>query len=345
MTINAIAARAHLPAPPMPAAGTAQLAEATPMDAYAAEFLEFLADKSELTLAAYTTATRQFLGWLAANGIRRPTRTDMIAYRDHLTATRRTSTARMYLTAAHILFRWLAATGRYPDIMAAMALPKKRKAPARAPLTPSQVLDTVAAIGCAGLADLRDRAIITLMATSGLRCKEVATALVEDFRPIAAPDGRTRPALFIERKGHQDKDGFIIVEPHALAALDAYLAARRAVHPIGDTAPLFAATSPRNRDGQLAPRGISRIVKTAMRAAGLDRREWTAHSLRHTAATIALGSGVPLAAVQATLGHEDPATTQIYAHYNAHAASDCETTIGEAIFGTTPTPTPTPSQS
>ncbi len=334
MTMQAIAARAHLPAP-MPANGTAQLAEATPMDAYTAEFLEFLADKSPLTLAAYTTATRQFTAWLAENNIRRPTRTDMIAYRDHLTATRRISTARMYLTAAHMLFRWLAATGRYPDIMAALGLPKKRKTPARAPLTPSQVVDTVTAIGGTDLAKLRDRAIITLMATSGLRCKEVATALVEDFRPIAAPDGRPRPALFIERKGHQEKDDFIIVEPHALAALDAYLAARRAGHPIGDTSPLFASTSPRNRDRHMAPRGISRIVKTALRAAGLDRREWTAHSLRHTAATIALGSGVSLTAVQATLGHEDPATTQIYAHYNAHAASDCETVIGEAIFGTT----------
>lgn len=340
MTMQAIAARAHLPAP-MPAADPAQLVEPAPLEIYIDEFLnDTIKGKTKLTREAYAIALRKLSRWLAENGIRRPTRTEIIKYRDYLLTSHKTSTARMYLTAAHRLFRTLAAEGKYPYIMTEVDMPKKDEEPMREPLTPSQVVDTVAAVGGNDLAQLRDRAIIAIMATSGLRCKEVASANIEDYFNVVATNGTSRPALKIQRKGHQAKDGFVIVEPHALAILDAYLAARRAGHPTGDKSPLFASTSPRNRDKPLAPRGISRIVKTALRAAGLDRREWTAHSLRHTAATIALGRGVPLTSVQSMLGHKDPATTQIYAHYNDRADSKCETTIGEAIFST-PTQTAT----
>ena len=64
----------------------------------------------------------------------------------------------------------------------------------------------------------------------------------------------------------------------------------------------------------MTTRSISRIVKGYLLAAGIDSPRWTAHSLRHSAATFALLGGASLQAVRDMMGHADINTTLIYAH-------------------------------
>ena len=59
---------------------------------------------------------------------------------------------------------------------------------------------------------------------------------------------------------------------------------------------------------------VHRLVKKALLQAGLDPDQYSAHKLRHTAATMMLSGGVDVKTVQEVLGHENLNTTQIYTH-------------------------------
>ena len=76
--------------------------------------------------------------------------------------------------------------------------------------------------------------------------------------------------------------------------------------------PLFASLSDRNAGQRLSTRTVRRVVADAMKKAGIKTPRLSAHSLRHTAATLAVSNGAPLMAVQAMLRHTDPKTTLIY---------------------------------
>lgn len=343
MTIPATPSAMHFPA----RAAAAPPVQSHSIEALAAEFLDYIRGKSAPTRRAYANAITRLLEWLRGDydapdpqkpprtrPTTRPTRTDIIEFREWLAATRRVSTARQYLTAAKVFFGWLAATGRYPYIMGQIDLPRARPSFRRAPLAGEQVREILEARDGSGISALRDRAIITLMATAGLRCIEVSRANMGNLCTVTDPRTENqRRALYIQRKGRTEANEFVLLSDHAARALDEYLDRRRAeAGPIGDAAPLFAALTS-HKGGRLATRSISRIAKDAMRAAGIDRREWTAHSLRHTAATIALANGESLEAVQSALGHADSATTRIYIHYNTRAAATVEQTVDRAIFG------------
>lgn len=64
----------------------------------------------------------------------------------------------------------------------------------------------------------------------------------------------------------------------------------------------------------MSTNAIHRVVKKHLAAAGLDETQFSAHKLRHTAATLMLSQGVDVKTVQEVLGHEHLNTTEIYTH-------------------------------
>lgn len=101
--------------------------------------------------------------------------------------------------------------------------------------------------------------------------------------------------------------------------LEEYLATRRTVlrRKIKPDSYVFVSTSNNNKSGQLNRRSIRAIVARYLVVTGLkhkDGRTISAHSLRHTAGTLALRSGAELRQVDDLLGHADPRTTSIYTH-------------------------------
>ena len=77
--------------------------------------------------------------------------------------------------------------------------------------------------------------------------------------------------------------------------------------------PLFTSESIRNKGSRLTTRTISGICKDGLRGIGLDGKEYTAHSLRHTTACAILAhSNGDITAAQDVLRHASPVTTQIY---------------------------------
>lgn len=153
---------------------------------------------------------------------------------------------------------------------------------------------------------LRDRAIIELLFSGGLRVSE----LIKLNRDSINLDRRE---FIVRGKGSKDRPVFI--SPAAADWVSAYLDERK------DTlAPLFLNNSRHQGEvdtsgnfRRLTARSVERIVEKYARAAGITKHV-SPHTLRHSFATDLLMNGADIRSVQTMLGHADISTTQIYTH-------------------------------
>ena len=160
-----------------------------------------------------------------------------------------------------------------------------------------------------GLAALRDRALIRLLADLGLR---VGEALALDVDALSHNRGH-RTVRYLGKGGKPRERA---VSPHALDALDGYLTARgeACATPVEQLdGPLFATTGRDGRPGRLDEPAAFRTIRRLARAAALPSAgRLSPHSLRHAFATNARELDIPLEDVQDALGHADPRTTRRY---------------------------------
>jgi len=164
------------------------------------------------------------------------------------------------------------------------------------------------------------------MVTCGLRRIEVCRADTGDLRTAG---NATR--LYIQGKGKTDKTDFVTVPPPVEAAIREYLT-ERSKRLRYSPAPLFTSFS-HNSDGQrLSPRYVTETVKLWLIRAGYDSDRLCAHSLRHTAVTLALFGGQPLQEVQQFARYSSIVTTMIYAHNIDKERNTCSQTVAGAIF-------------
>ena len=144
----------------------------------------------------------------------------------------------------------------------------------------------------------RDYCIITLFLNCGMRLAELVTIDLSDFRDDT-----------IRIVGKGNKERIVYMGSSCRKAIDRYLIERRQII-LSDNRALFG-----SRDGnRISVSAVHRLVKKHLLAAGLDASQFSAHKLRHTAATLMLSNGVDLKTLQEVLGHENLNTTQIYTH-------------------------------
>jgi len=155
------------------------------------------------------------------------------------------------------------------------------------------------------LAGIRDRAILELLFSSGLRVSEL-TKLNRDHVNL------TRREFMVRGKGQKDRPIFISQE--AADWISKYLEKRTDSSP-----PLFARIGGGKKIDQsgnflrLTPRSVQRLVASYALKAGITKHV-SPHTLRHSYATDLLMNGADLRSVQAMLGHSNISTTQIYTH-------------------------------
>ena len=290
-------------------------------------FIRFagVADKSAAT---YKIALRQLGKYFSANAIVTPAREDLENWRDGLIADKKSpATVQLYLTSAKIFFRWLAQENLYPNIADHLkAKVKVNHDHKKDALTAAQACNLIHNVKGASVKDKRDKAILALMMTAGLRCVEINRAdvgdMIQEFGSYY---------LLIQGKGHSSKDAKILLPAQVVSLIRDYLKARGKV---GKTAPLFASTANRNRGSRLSAQSISKMVKANLRSAGIDSPRLTAHSLRHTAATTMIIAGVALTQVQQVLRHVNINTTMIYNNAVERMKNRAEQIAANAIFDT-----------
>ena len=283
-------------------------------------------DGSERTKATYTGNIKRFAEWLQVNGITQPSRADVIRYRDELKVNHKPATVHGYIIAVKLFFKWTEAENLYPNIAARVKNTAVDIYHKKDPLTSRQagrVLDKLDTDTAAGL---RDYAIIALMLTTGLRTNSIILANIEDIKPLG-----DMTVLYYQGKGHDEKADFVKLSEPVLKAIKRYLETRTAAEP-APRVPLFASVAHRNSGERLTTRSISRIVKNALKSAGLESDRLTAHSLRHTAATLAMTNGATLQEVQQLLGHKSINITMVYLHTLERQQNTSADRISAAIF-------------
>jgi integrase/recombinase XerC len=274
-------------------------AGAEELSAYAAH-LRAERHASPHTLRAYLADVRQLLALAGAGG---PGAVRVETIRHWLRTLDgeidRTSIARK-LAAVRSFFRYLVRTKRIAaDPAAALATPKtRRKLPSH--LTLDDIDRLLATPGADSLLGLRDRAMLELLYSSGLRVSEL-TGL--DWADVDAETGLVR----VLGKGRKER--VVPVGRVALRALAAYRSACAAAKQSSDRGAVF-----RNaRGGRLTARSVARRMERYVLMSGTATKA-TPHALRHTFATHLLGAGADLRAIQELLGHASLSTTQRYTH-------------------------------
>ncbi len=154
---------------------------------------------------------------------------------------------------------------------------------------------------------LRDRAIMELLFSSGMRISELVALNTDQLSFLADKKKDKTYELSIVGKGKYVRT--IFISPRAAEWLRKYLDSRKDVY-----RPLFTnLRSKEEDDSRLSPRYIQSMISKFAMLAGLSKKV-TPHTLRHSYATDLLSHGADLRSVQELLGHKNVATTQIYTH-------------------------------
>lgn len=288
------------------------------------EWLRYI-DVRPKTVQTYTRAIKQFLLWMTENDISRPARDDVITYRDELKAGHKPNTVQAYMAAIKQFFHWTSIQGIYPDISLHIKGMKIDRGFKKDYLTSRQAAKLLQTVDRSTTKGLRDYAVLVLMLTTGLRTIEVCRANVEDLSTLG-----NSTILRLQGKGRDEKNELVKVEQHTEDAIRAYLKTRKDVKA---GSPLFPSIANRNPGGRMTTRSLSRLVKERLADANLVSDRLTAHSLRHTTATLNLLLGASPQETQQLLRHANLNTTMIYSHALEREKNNSEERVASAIFG------------
>jgi site-specific recombinase XerD len=253
-------------------------------DHYLSRFLFF--SKNDNPSAITDTSVREFRLWL-----NRQSTGNNRASGDTLSK----KTQNYYLIALRAFLKYLARQGvkTLPAERIELAKVSERSLDLITHDELSRLLDSPSG---ADLKDLRDKAILELLFSTGLRVSELCS--------LPSDIDLNSEELSVRGKG--GKVRVVFISDEAKSAVKKYLAARK---DMSDA--LFVQIG--NEIQPLTPRSIERIVKTHAIKSGISKKV-TPHVMRHLFATDLLGNGADLRSVQSLLGHSSIITTQIYTH-------------------------------
>lgn len=210
------------------------------------------------------------------------------------------ATVNVYMRVLRCWLRWLYAEGYIGENLAEHVRPLK--VPRQYPyvLTELQAAALIrAAKAQSGFIGVRDLALISLMLDTGLRLAEVVRLELGDV------DLTTRAVRV--RSGKGGKDRVVFLGKRATRAIRAWLGARG--HIAGEEALWLSRTGE-----ALTRRGVQEAIKRAGRAAKIEGVRLSAHTLRHTAASLYVRNGGDIASLQRLLGHSTITVTETYLH-------------------------------
>ncbi|MEN9558725.1 MAG: putative Tyrosine recombinase xerD [Candidatus Parcubacteria bacterium] len=293
------------------------------------EYLEIEKGRSGLTIRNYEFYLQRFLAWAKDPEPDALTGEDIRQYRLYLNrrddgrgGTLKKSTQNYHLIALRAFLKFLARNDVKTIAPEKIELAKQgtRDVSFLDAGDLERLLDAPAKSGAPKILQVRDRAILELFFSTGMRVSELAKLRVDQVN-------LNRDEFTVRGKG--DKTRVVFLSPASKQAVKEYLDLRE------DDATYLFVRHDRAKSGQaepspITPRSIERLVHLYSVQAGIPKHV-TPHTLRHSFATDLLMNGADIRSVQSMLGHESITTTQIYTHITNRQLQD----VHKAFHGKT----------
>lgn len=260
-------------------------------------FLKYI-DVTAKTIETYSIAINQFVSYLVANNIKNPSREDIISFRENLKEDHKPTTINSYMIALRNFFKYLSHENIYENIMENVKGVKIETKHLKRSLSQEEVKKV---LECCK--NDKEVLIIKLMISCALRCNELVNIELNDFYN----DGGVIMLKVLGKGRDGYKQDSVKIDNRI------YQSIREYVNKYNIIDYLFISNSNNNNGGKLTTKTIRTTIKRIFKDAGLDNLDLlTAHSLRHTSATLALRNGMSIEEVSENLRHKDISTTQIY---------------------------------
>ena len=280
---------------------------------YLRDYLEarLINNCSEAVNQRYDSSIRQFIVWCDERGIEDPrsvTKPMLERYKKHLFYTRKSNgdplsfnAQATMLTSIKSFFKWLTQNNYLLYNPASeLPIPKRPKRLPRSLLSQEDMKDLLNTPDVQTVEGIRDRAVLELLYSCGIRRQECADLFLQDVN--------VKSQTVLIREGKGDKDRLLPIGDSANTWLIKYLEEARPELLVElDDYHLFISDYGEGYQGK----NIGDLVKRTMKKAGIEK-EGSAHLIRHAMATHMLDNGADIRFIQSMLGHSDLKSTQIY---------------------------------
>ena len=282
-------------------------------------------DRKEITKSSYRSILIHYSEYLKKHRVTEPNKRDLIAYKEYLLKKVGSATVQKTIVVLRGFYKYLCMSNKYDDIMYGIRGVKIEKTFKRNSLDVDEIfalLKEAKEESNKSIIHYRNYVMISLMLTTGLRTIEIIRADVSD---IMIHKDKCR--LYIQGKGHDDKDEYVKLSPEIYELLIEYLKRRN-----DEFEPLFI--THKNSSGErLTTRTVRGVVKDLLRAIDIDDKRYSAHSLRHSLATILIKeANGTLEEAQQILRHKDISTTEIYNHALTRETNNGEIKVSNILF-------------
>ena len=267
----------------------------------------------------YSSALRRFVSWCNENGLSLGNLTDrdLLIYREYLTNQELSaSTINGYISAVKSLFKWAWENEFYPTHIAQnIRTVKAPKDYRKDPFKKGEILGMIDTLDLETEKGRRDKAMILLMASTGLRTQAVVGITMSDFKTEFKADGTPVQLIRVQHKGQVSKDSIVTIGEGLFDVMMDYYNQKDE-----PTEFFFTSISPRNKGKALTTKSVRQVVREAKQRAGIFDDRKTAHSLRHFAATALLEATGDVQRVKTMLNHAAGTDTGRYTRVAGKAA-------------------------
>ena len=282
-------------------------------------------DRKEITKSSYRSILLRWANYLKSKRIYSPNKRDVIAYKEKIAKSTGSASIQKTIVVLRGFYKYLKLSGKYDDITYGVRGAKVEKTFKKNPLEIDEIMKLISKAkeeSTISISHLRNYAIIVLMVTTGMRTIEVVRANISDLMIH-----KNKKRLYIQGKGRDGKDEYVKLSEEVYEVLSDYLNKRN-----DDFDPLFI--SQKGQVGsRLTTRTIRGIIKDLLRAIDIDDKRYSAHSLRHSLATILIKNAHgTLAEAQQILRHKDISTTEIYNHALMREENDGEIKVANLLL-------------
>jgi integrase/recombinase XerC len=280
----------------------------------------------EQSKRSYRKSLKAFQAWLVAQGIMQPCKQDVKNWCAAMDAEGLSvATKNLRLTTLRNFCKWLSSEYGTPNIADVKGW-KETKEHRRGFLSCEEMKALLKVVETDTLRGKRDKAILGVLLTGGLRTCEISRLKISD---VIHKGGVTY--LNVIGKG-RDTGELVKISRKAEQLIREWQIAREAADVVSDSSPLFISLGNNSFGEPLSSNSVSTLCKRYLEAAGLKTPQIVAHSLRHSLATNSLIKGASLMEVQQQLRHVNLSTTQIYLHEAEKAKNRCTDLISDEIF-------------